>query len=232
MASTIQSNDCWVVALINKETLSIIGNQLRKSKGFSNIQYYIPTVKILQKRFKNKETFVEVPALFNYGFFKIHTTDYNIDYLESLKEAIKPSIFSWLRDPAKLILENDIDYENKVVHRYNQCNIATVTPMDIEHLKNTPFQDTIFSYDDIKMLSPGMLVTLKGYPLEGYVAKILDINHKNKKVRVELQLGPIVKDVIIRFENLLYTIYHGDQFEVSPMKEEYHEELSLKKRKI
>src|SRR5688572_29236437 len=94
---------CWLVAYIEAEYIPKVQEDLKKKKDFDEIEVYIPTVKILKKKFKGKEQFEEVPLLFNYGFFKVpRHLAVSRKFLDKMKESIS-CIFAWVRDPLKVI---------------------------------------------------------------------------------------------------------------------------------
>ena len=230
MARKVRKSYVWVIAYVNKEYLDSLDKKLGKKSRFNKVEHYTPTVKILKKKFKGKDRFDIVPVLFNYGFFRIPKNNYNIPFLKAFKNYLSPGIYSWVVDPIKPMRDSEVNEKKGTIKRYPDCNIATASEKEITYLKKLNFQDSIYSSEDINLLQVGNLVTLVGYPFDNYIAKILDIDTKHKKLRVELQLGTFSKDVIISFANLLYTIYREDRYEPNSMRESYIEETKKKYR--
>lgn len=65
-------------------------------QGYKNVKAYVPTVSILKSSRAGKDTYDEVPLLFNYGFIRMSTKKaYDRQYLRKLKRDI-PGIMGWL----------------------------------------------------------------------------------------------------------------------------------------
>src|SRR5882757_7780452 len=93
----------WVVAYIDSTFISSVEKELSKFEIYREIEAYIPTVKVLKKTFKGKQTWEEVPLLFNYGFFKIpRKFAVHHKFLEDLKNNIS-CIYAWVKDPVKVV---------------------------------------------------------------------------------------------------------------------------------
>jgi len=236
MARTIQASHVWAIAYIDKDGLENIEAQLRKYPVLRGVEHYTPTIKILRKQFKQKQKFEEIPALFNYGFFKVSSEQYNEYFLDLLKSQLKPFIFDWVKDHAREYHNGSIiDEEEKTIKRFQDCRVAYATQREIDHLKNFNFQDGIYTAEEIDSLMVGALITLICYPFEGYVAKILDVDKKRRKVLVELQIMAtedgsterIAKDVRIGFDHVLYTIYRGEGYNENKMKEKHLEDSKM-----
>lgn len=194
----------WVIAYINAEYISRVNKELSK---FQDIEAYIPTVKILQKNFKGKPHFEEVPLLFNYGFFKIPTfMAYNAEFMAKLKDNIS-CIYSWVKDTSKL---QPIARASKR-EKKDFAPVGIATSEEIAELLKIQEDLTIYDSRQLKKLGPGDWVTLQGYPFEGMQAEILTIDYDRRKVEVALDtIGTgILSNVIVNFENVFYTIYKG-----------------------
>lgn len=210
----------WAVAYINSSFISRVQHDLDKFAEYGNIEAYIPTVKILRKQFKGKNEFEYVPLLFNYGFFKIPRKLVNAEFLGSMKDNIL-CIYAWVKDTTQLIHEKPTLSLNKTQPR---ISVATATHDEIARLVNTKSQLSVYSQDEISSLQEGMLITLKGYPFDDMPAVVKEINHKSQKVKVDLLLESIMKEVTVAFENVFYTIYHG-HYDETTFKEKSLEEI-------
>lgn len=207
-----QKEYVWAIAYINIAQVPQLEKDLRKSNQFKGIEAYIPTVKVLKKQFKGKESFDEVPLLFNYGFFKIpYLWAMNFDMLQKLKEDFT-CIAHWVKDPAS-------------IHCDVQCALAKEA--DIENIIAAAKANNIYAAEDIENLQPGNIITLQGYPFEGMKAEVVEIRKKSKKVLVKLDTGfgededYTGRPVEVSFENVFYSIYKGSYGE------NYNQERSL-----
>ena len=72
MELKISKDTSWAIAYINRDFIDRVEIDLGKYKKYEAVKAYIPTVRILRKKFKGKDIFEHVHLLFNYGFFQIH----------------------------------------------------------------------------------------------------------------------------------------------------------------
>ena len=201
------SNTVWCIAYINRDHIKIVNHELEKYNY--NVEAYIPTVKILKKRFKGKNIFEEVPLLFNYGFFKIRYDDAtNPEFLLILRNRIT-AIYGWVKDPTKVVGASPrLSASNSDTFTGIQVT-ALATDSEVAQLTNKAKNMSVFSADDISQLSVGDYIKLKGYPFENMPAEIISINTKKRQVKVSLLIESITKDVTVSFENVFYTVYQG-----------------------
>lgn len=186
----------WCIALIDFKKIDNIEPSLNKV-GIK-FELGIPTVTILRKRFKNKDFFDKVPLMFNYGFIRLpNKYAASKDKLLELKEKV-PGIFSWM-------------FTNKVKGYAVEIVDASV----VERLLNLSDRISVFSKSDIDRISPGDLITLKGYPFDGLPAEVVKVDSKAKKVRVNLFIMEAHREVTVRFENIFYSIYSNFDESVS-----------------
>lgn len=194
----------WAIAYINRDLIDRTEKEL-KQYGYQ-IETYIPTVRIIKKKFKNKDMFEFVPLLFNYGFFRIPLSDAcNPEYLMMLRSRIS-CIYGWVKDPANSI-------KNKTTIRQKEGNAipgsALATDKEISDLIKTSDSLNIYSAEELGRFKPGDLIQLKGYPFDDMPAEIISINLKKKEIKVSLQISQLVKEVTVSFENVFYTVYQG-----------------------
>lgn len=223
----------WLVAYINSSFISTVEKDLKKFKKYKDVKVYIPTVKILRKQFKGKNEFEEVPLLFNYGFFQIRKISAHAEFLSQMKEDI-PCVFSWVSDSQSLIkskpdirLLTQPKTKEKIfaeISPEQKVQVATATDKEIENLMSVRNSTTIYSQEEIDNLKTGGIITLKGYPFNDVPARIIHINHKTQKVRVELLITELMKEVTVSFENVFYTIYQGG-YDVEGGREESLDEI-------
>jgi len=216
----------WGIAYINHTYISHIEKDIANNK-YNDIGFAIPQIRMVEKRFKGKIHFKEVPLLFNYGFFQIPKEKAsNREFLEDLKRKIN-GIYSWLyvspsriKDRTKFLKAKDKqDYilkhpEDESLERY--CpglilipKIETVKEEVVDYYMDIATRFSVFSSDDIKKCEPGDLITLQGYPFEGLSAEVLFVDEKRKKVKVRLILATaLFREVEVDFENVFYTVYN------------------------
>ena len=217
----------WCIAYISRDQIHRVEKDIAFYKF--DIEAYIPTVKILKKKFKGKEEFEFIPLLFNYGFFKLPYKDAcNHDYLSELRVKIT-CIYSWVRDPAALLDDKELPLEKNQLgdikmadlndkeitkllkesnsHTTGWPKTAIASDKEIATLIKQSGKKSIFSKDDINNLKPDMVITLHGYPFDNVRALVIDLNKSSKVITVELLLGNTFKEVKVSFENVFYTIY-------------------------
>lgn len=227
MAKNKLPKKVWCVAYINREKLELVEKELQRY-GYK-IEAYIPTVKVLKKKFKNKDVYEDTPLLFNYGFFRLKFKDAcNPDFLMELRTRIT-CIYAWVKDPV-----NNLSKLGKL--RMDNGNFikampasAICTDQEVADLIKEAEKSSIFSADELKRLKKGDHITLKGYPFDNMPAEILSINKNSKKVRVKLDTEGLFNEVTLDFENVFYTVYQG--YDDSLTKGDNYDEMMANKNK-
>ena len=178
----------WCIALIDFKQVKTIPKGLTQMKIKHELG--IPMVRVLRKRFKNKEYFEDVPLMFNYGFIKLpNKVAMNKDKLIQIKDRV-PGVFSWM-----------------FTHKIKGYQVETVKNNVVEYFMALANKVSIFSSNDINNINKGDFITLKGYPFEGLEAQIIDINYKTKKSDVLIYIMEGYRKVTVDFENIFYSIY-------------------------
>lgn len=208
--------DCsYVIAHINKDFIFKVEKDLANfgkknlPKNPHHLKAFIPTVKILRKQFKGRDIFENVPLLFNYGFFQVPNQYLVMDFLLRLKSDV-PAIHSWIRSD-----------------RHESTSIAIARKKELQGLREAFLKYSIYDRHDVDLLLPGTTINLKGYPFDGMDAKVVKVDKKKEKIKVELLLGGLIKTTEVSFDNAIYTIYHSRSLE-DGVKEEYIEELGIR----
>ena len=197
----------WCIAYINREKLELVEREL-KQYGY-DIEAYIPTVKVLKKKFKNQDVFEDTPLLFNYGFFRIkYKHACNPDFLMELRVRIS-AIYAWVKDPVNNLQKlGKLRMDNKNFSEALPAS-AICTDQEVANLVKEAEKSNIFSANEVDRLKKGSYIILKGYPFDGIPAEILEIKKKRKQVKVKLLTEGIFEEVTLNFENVFYTIYQG-----------------------
>lgn len=206
----------WLIAYINTSYIERVYSDLKKNPEYRDIEVYIPTVKILKKTFKKENYFEDVPLLFNYGFFKI-PRKYAVHkrFLEDLKTNVN-CIFSWVNDPLKVMGKKpNLRPDNKFTWDDTHVPVATATSEEIATLVRAAYQTSVYDGDDISKLNPGMIIKLRGYPFDNILAEVVEVYPKKHKVRVNIEMFDQVKDVLVSFDNVFFTIYHSGSYDDS-----------------
>lgn len=212
-----QKQFSWVIAHINKDFLYRVDRDLsafakKHIDKPERMQAYVPCIRILRKQFKGQDIFETIPLLFNYGFFHIPNNMLQYDFLSKMKESV-PGIHSWIK-------------ENK-----DEANsLALARPKELDHIVRYHKNCSLYDRHDIDNLLPGTLVNLRGYPFDEMDAKIISVDRKREKVKIELLMGGMIKNTEVSFDNILYTVYHN--FEESIREESLDELLGKKKRSV
>lgn len=197
---------CWVVAYITAEYIAKVEKELKRYPEYSEVEAYIPTVKILKKTFKKENYFEEVPLLFNYGFFKI-PRKYAVhqNFLDQMQKNIS-CIFYWVKDPVKSVesLKQTDEYTDKYIP------IATATSQEIADLVKSASTNSLYGGDEIDRLKPGVTITLRGYPFDNMQAEIVEIYPKKSKALVNIKMFEMSRPAMVTFDNIFFTIYHND----------------------
>lgn len=227
---TKESKYVWAIAYIDRDYLSTVEKQLSKFPEYFDVQAYIPTVRILKKRFKNENHYEHIPLLFNYGFFRLPLRLINAESLADLKKNIQV-IYSWVKDPINLFNEPpSLNRENKTIRRPIQMAVGTASDEEIARLINASHKLSIFDKEELEKIKPGDTILLRGFPWEGIPATVKHINIKKGEVRVEADLGSHIQDTILAFDHIFWSIYQGSYDENNHKKELSLEDLSIKKR--
>lgn len=203
----LTSKKIWVIAYINREFIDIAKEEIKRY-NHKDIEVYIPTVRVLKKKFKNKNHFEFVPLLFNYGFFKIpYNKVMNPEYLSELRQQIT-CIYGWVKDPAKIQVDNrsglKMDNSNFVDAL---PTVAIATDEEVIRLVKSSESMDIFDEKDLGMIKPGDIIKLNGYPFDDMLAEVININPKKREVKVSLYMDLIIKEITVSFENVYYSIY-------------------------
>lgn len=207
---------CWAVAYIDASLMSTAVEELNKYPEYKEIEVYIPTVKVLTKTFKGIQKFEEVPLLFNYGFFRIpRKFAIHSKFLEDLRNNVS-CIFYWVKDPHKVIKNKPrLNLGPKSVYLDKEIPVATATSKEVAYLIKNTFNYSAHSSEDLGSVMPGAMITLRGYPFEGMTATILEINDKKKSVKVKLKIFDQVREVMVAYDNVFFTIYHNNNYDDS-----------------
>lgn len=203
-----ESKLIWVIAYINRDFLSVVESELSRY-GYDNVEAYIPTVRVLKKKFKGKNVFEFVPLYFNYGFFKVRYEDAcNPEFLLELRSRIS-CIYGWVKDPSNNIKKNvSLRDGNKDSYRALPGS-AFATDAEIATMLQNTENLNVYSSEELKRFNKGDYIKLKGYPFDDVPAEIVHINHHKREIKVSLLLDAIVKEVTVSFENVFYTVYQG-----------------------
>lgn len=213
----------WAVAYINRDFIDRAQLELERY-GHSDIEAYIPTVRLLKKKFKGKNIFEFVPLLFNYGFFKIpYHKAINPDYLMELRHHIT-CIYAWVKDPAKVnpqltgLRGDNGNFQNAIPQ------VALATDKELARLIEASESMSIYNAEDLDRFKPGDYLKLQGYPFENIPAEIVSINHKKREVKVKIDISSITNEVTVSFDNVFYSVYKN--FNETPKEESTDEMLS------
>lgn len=203
-----QERYCWLIAYIDSAYITKTKDELQKYPEYEDVEAFIPTIKILNKTFKKEEHFLEVPLLFNYGFFKIpRSVAVYQSYLEQMQRNIS-CIFAWVKDPVKKIItqkpKNLTDYH---------VNCATATPIEIAKLVRDSFTMTAHTYEELSRFKSGDFIVLRGYPWDGINAQIIEIDDKRRKVQVQIEIFSTSKPMWVDFDNVFFSVYQDNNFD-------------------
>lgn len=177
-------------------------------RGYKGIKAYIPYVNVLKSTRAGKNTYTEVPLLFNYGFIKMKTEKaYDRQFLKRLRKDI-PGIMGWMYSPETM-------HERKKRVRIDESYtfddfsmVATVSREEVKYYKDLSKRNQIFSRDDIVNLKIGDYITLRGYPFEGIGAQVEEVNLSTKMIKVILYPNNGSLVVSLPLDNILYSIYN------------------------
>lgn len=206
----------WLTAYIDSTQIEKVKQELSSQAAYAEIEAYIPTVKVLTKTFKSEDYFEEVPLLFNYGFFRVpRKFAVHARFLDEMKENIS-CIYAWVKDPAKVIKRKPkLRLDAKSVYSENEIMVATATSKEISRLIKESFNHSAHSPEDLAKVEPGQYITLRGYPWDGVKAKIVELNTDKKKIKVEINIFDQLREVMVAYDNVFFTIYHNKNFDDS-----------------
>lgn len=213
----IDDHFCYPIAYIDASLMGKVEEELNKYPEFNQVTPMIPTVKILKKTFKGKQSFEEVPLLFNYGFFKMpRYKAVHYKFLDDLKNNIS-CIYAWVKDPQKEMNKHPIVREDGKSIYYTDAHIpiATATSLEVSTLISDSFKYSAHDSTDLGTVYPGMMVTLQGYPFDNMPAEIVEIDEKKKKVKVKLNIFSEIKEMSVEYENVFFTIYRRENHDDS-----------------
>lgn len=213
---------CWLIAYVNSEYVERVHSDLARHKILMDVEAFIPTIKVLRKKLKNKEHYDYVPLYFNYGFFKVPKSKaVNPIFLEYLKSNVN-CLISFVKHPSLAISNSRIKIKRSTKTRIHQYAVATEE--EIAYILNTQKNLSVHSTDEVNSLYPGKVITLKGYPFDDLDAEVIEITKNHAIVR--LLSGELLKQVKVSLENIYYTVYKHNQN--SPSKQVSMEELGSK----
>jgi len=200
----------WLIAYINPKLANHIVDIITSNPKFVEIYPYIPMLKMLNKRFKGKEIFNEVPLTFNYGFFKMpKAVAENRALLNELISKCE-GMTAWVKDYA-----NAKAYKKKY-RTDDSIPIARATKKEIQGIVNMELANSLFSRDELAGVKIGQMIVLKQYPFENLSATVESIDYDRRKVTVSV-LGEAVlfQHTEVDFENVFYSIYRDFDPEIS-----------------
>lgn len=179
-----------------------------KSRGYRQITPIIPTINILKRVSKSRDYFDDVPILFNYGFIRMPIDKaYSRDFLLKLKNDI-PGIRGWVSSPESL-------HPKKKKRRIDNIDIfddfsivATVSKKEVRRFRRLAKRGNKFSLDDLNM-DIGDYIVLKGYPFDGVDATVLDINYRDRLVKLLLYPENGRMEINLPFDNVIYSVYNN-----------------------
>lgn len=197
----------WVVAYINSDYLERVYSDLAKYPEYSEIEAFIPTIRVLKKTFKGKQHFEDVPLLFNYGFFKIpRKYAVHASFLDSMKSHIS-CIFSWVKDPLKAM--------SRSYRGAHDISYATATEQEIGILLKDSFNYSAHDASEISQVKIGSIITLRGYPWEGIQAELVEILENKKQVKVKIAIFDQQREITVSFDNVFFTMYRKENHDDS-----------------
>lgn len=208
----------WLVAYIDAESVSKVHDELSNYPEYREVEAYIPTVKVLKKTLKGKDSFEYVPMLFNYGFFKV-PRKYAVhpNYLENMKKNIT-CIYGWVKDLARMKkTTNGLKLGERKFINEQEISVATVSSKDITELIKSAVDYSVHSREDIDRLKPGQFIMLHGYPWDNVPGTVVEINPKKQEVKVKVMILNQLRDVNVdvSYDNVFFTIYHGRRYDDS-----------------
>ena len=192
--------------------------------GYKDIKCFVPTLTMVKKTYRGQKKEVEeVPMLFNYGFIRMRSeVAYNRNFLFHLKREI-PGIVSFLKSLDSMHVKKKRRRVDNAEDWDDFSKVATVTKKEFRHYMRLSRANQVFSLDDV-MVNVGDFVVMRGYPLDGMPAKVLDFNYPNKTAIVEIYPGEgSVLSMQIPLENILYSPYEHYQEDLLASKIEFQD---------
>ena len=190
----------WVIVYINTDHLKLLERDLKKSIMFRGLYPYFPTVKVLTKVVKGKQEFSKVPFLLNYGFIRIPLDKAcSGEFLKTLKDNVS-CIMGYVKNDNYTIVKDKFGFKRKIP-------LAIASDDEVTGVYTESLNTNIYSQEDLNKLNKGEVIQLKGYPFEGVMAEVLDINFSKKEVKVRIECYKSFKEVSVSFDNVFYSIY-------------------------
>lgn len=192
--------------------------------GYKDIKCFVPTLTMVKKTYRGQKKEVEeVPMLFNYGFIRMRSeVAYNRNFLFHLKRDI-PGIVSFLKSLDSMHVKKKRRRVDNAEDWDDFSKVATVTKKEFRHYMRLSRANQVFSLDEV-MVNVGDFVVMRGYPLDGMPAKVLDFNYPNKTAIVEIYPGEgSVLSMQIPLENILYSPYEHYQEDLLASKIEFQD---------
>lgn len=192
--------------------------------GYKDIKCFVPTLTMVKKTYRGQKKEVEeVPMLFNYGFIRMRSeVAYNRNFLFHLKREI-PGIVSFLKSLDSMHVKKKRRRVDNAEDWDDFSKVATVTKKEFRHYMRLSGANQVFSLDEV-MVNVGDFVVMRGYPLDGMPAKVLDFNYPNKTAIVEIYPGEgSVLSMQIPLENILYSPYEHYQEDLLASKIEFQD---------
>lgn len=192
--------------------------------GYKGIKCFVPTLTMVKKTYRGQKKEVEeVPMLFNYGFIRMRSeVAYNRNFLFHLKREI-PGIVSFLKSLDSMHVKKKRRRVDNAEDWDDFSKVATVTKKEFRHYMRLSRANQVFSLDEV-MVNVGDFVVMRGYPLDGMPAKVLDFNYPNKTAIVEIYPGEgSVLSMQIPLENILYSPYEHYQEDLLASKIEFQD---------
>lgn len=192
--------------------------------GYKDIKCFVPTLTMVKKTYRGQKKEVEeVPMLFNYGFIRMRSeVAYNRNFLFHLKRDI-PGIVSFLKSLDSMHVKKKRRRVDNAEDWDDFSKVATVTKKEFRHYMRLSRANQVFSLDEV-MVNVGDFVVMRGYPLDGMLAKVLDFNYPNKTAIVEIYPGEgSVLSMQIPLENILYSPYEHYQEDLLASKIEFQD---------
>lgn len=192
--------------------------------GYKDIKCFVPILTMVKKTYRGQKKEVEeVPMLFNYGFIRMRSeVAYNRNFLFHLKREI-PGIVSFLKSLDSMHVKKKRRRVDNAEDWDDFSKVATVTKKEFRHYMRLSRANQVFSLDEV-MVNVGDFVVMRGYPLDGMPAKVLDFNYPNKTAIVEIYPGEgSVLSMQIPLENILYSPYEHYQEDLLASKIEFQD---------
>jgi hypothetical protein len=190
-------NYVWYIAYIDSKFYAKAGKELKRFP-IKDICIYQPRVSIVRKIARGKQTTVEVPLMFNYGFVMV-PKGHSKSLFNKLKSDIS-CISGWLYDYTK---------KNPKVCQVSAKEVESITEMEGLY--------DIYDNRFIEALKPGMFITLQGYPYDDLPVEVKHIDYKSKKIQVSLvgMKSTLANNITVDFSHVYYSVYNSDYKERS-----------------